>query len=1395
MSTLEKPKILIQTPDDFEKKLNIQLTMKEKKEISVDFKPFEVAHEDVLKVQEMVNRQAHEKVKTLRELAKTAKETKEASEKAREGLAVNLETKEEKNWLLNTLKGKGEQALEKGKEIIVGGIEWSKEKIKEFTDMPPWKRWLIGTGLWIWASILGFFWSIAAWFGYNEIREKADQMKKTKEILDAVKKDPKAALEQYGKEMVDKAKWDGGNKPEDGKEKGTLEKMAPVALLGGLATGLFTMLHLPKSITEKIDSKNGASILKAVPKLRKLKLFGIWGTALVAAGLLFAHFESNPETLKELGEVPTDEAWKKSWWQKALDKAKIGVKEGGDKLHQILTSGIDIADGKALREHYEKEGPAEGYVYLRDSELVKGIANKIEVFEKRIIAAYEKNKPFWETTAIWALILKPGLISGGVGAVMKTGLLMKSITMSGLGLLTHHTLQAGLMFAMAANGLESFKHIQVKKDLTEEDAEEFLEDAMDMDEIKTEISEKLEAIPSERLKPLAKHFVDGGKTLYKEFDEWTADWENNLPQKVRELLIRTDEEKISSTNNNGFKYFRDILVEKKRINKDTNAYEALIWKDEKSGILNKVIEKTKTNELITEWDIYELIQSAKGTNIMIFPENNSREEWKTIMWVEVDEHGVPKWYGNNLCINPISSHKTQLESAEKWVIDANNVWAMDTLGKIKDGTWKEIENLTKCITNPIEWGSMLEKMISKGYDVLVFGKTVYIQDYLGRKYILWPLALLKAAFAGFKTWDNISYGEALVEYGQWLAPVLVITAAKNVLSWKWFLGLRWQGGFRKMLWNNTLVETAFYPIKWAIWTIKWVGNGLKIGGVILDRAFAWDYAGIFRDPAVMFKDWMFWKLYKSLWSRAKEYSLLSHWWEEMEQLWRLRELNSKLEKAKWYNDMGPTKHKQVDDIINYLRKEIQDTKYDELRKKLWINNIYEIKPDTIESLLERVKAKKAWQEISVATLESNVSAEAKKRMEELAASGDPEIIKLTGEHAHKKQDIEKLQEEISKMPEKDADLKAKKDKLEALKKELGILEKELKIPKRGINTKARWIAGILVTLGIGAYVIPKAADYIKWDSHQMARNKIETEEGFYGFQKWSTKTSAENTPNIDEKKNNSWDLENKETTVDTYKTPEEFNKHMDELSESYRKDIAPFFDPEWIKKTPESEVKKAIEAVLDNHMKHVETMKAMLHSNKWLMDAFWRKHFVDDATGEEIIPKDVRDSGVKAFMFIHKKNGELVLDYMNRGDMNGVIYSLYESHKDRVLKWVSDNIHDTVWGVWDFALRVAPYTGSVMSGVDAFDSFKKWEIKEWFWNVGWCIGGLIIDFGSTILDATGIWALAGVPLEAAVVTARWAKITKWLLKAVAHGGIMLTWQFVQAVTKYDRSESVKISEL
>lgn len=75
--------------------------------------------------------------------------------------------------------------------------------------------------------------------------------------------------------------------------------------------------------------------------------------------------------------------------------------------------------------------------------------------------------------------------------------------------------------------------------------------------------------------------------------------------KMRELLIRTEEEKIASKNKNGLEYLHSILVQNKP------QYEALIGKDGKSGILNEVIAKSKTHGLITEGDIHNLIEAAK----------------------------------------------------------------------------------------------------------------------------------------------------------------------------------------------------------------------------------------------------------------------------------------------------------------------------------------------------------------------------------------------------------------------------------------------------------------------------------------------------------------------------------------------------------------------------------------------------------------------------------------------------------------------------------------------------------------------------------------------------------------------------------------------------------------
>lgn len=120
---------------------------------------------------------------------------------------------------------------------------------------------------------------------------------------------------------------------------------------------------------------------------------------------------------------------------------------------------------------------------------------------------------------------------------------------------------------------------------------------------------------------------------------------------------------------------------------------------------------------------------------MIFPENNSRENGRTIMWVKVDSNGIPDGYGFNLCINPMTRREKQLQTAENWVVDPTNVGTLDTLGKMKDGFYKQFEELTKAGLDTMKGASLMEKMVLGGWNIISLGKTVYI-EYFEHKYVL-----------------------------------------------------------------------------------------------------------------------------------------------------------------------------------------------------------------------------------------------------------------------------------------------------------------------------------------------------------------------------------------------------------------------------------------------------------------------------------------------------------------------------------------------------------------------------------------------------------------------------------------------------------------------------------
>lgn len=109
-------------------------------------------------------------------------------------------------------------------------------------------------------------------------------------------------------------------------------------------------------------------------------------------------------------------------------------------------------------------------------------------------------------------------------------------------------------------------------------------------------------------------------------------------------------------------------------------------------------------------------------------------------------------------------------------------------------------------------------------------------------------------------------------------------------------------------------------------------------------------------------------------------------------------------------------------------------------------------------------------------------------------------------------------------------------------------------------------------------------------------------------------------------------------------------------------------DPEFVNAVSSDEREKNIQEAADGHMLRVDMMKSLIKANKEMMEAHWNKHFTNEETGEEVVPNDIREQGVKAFMFIHKKDGELTLDYMNHQDMKNVFYILYDGARTSFLE-------------------------------------------------------------------------------------------------------------------------------
>lgn len=83
---------------------------------------------------------------------------------------------------------------------------------------------------------------------------------------------------------------------------------------------------------------------------------------------------------------------------------------------------------------------------------------------------------------------------------------------------------------------------------------------------------------------------------------------------------------------------------------------------------------------MTEGDIRGIMEAAEGTNVRIFPRDESKSG-TTIQWIMTDKHGNAPGMPQNLCVNPTIDHAEQYEAARDFVVNEYDINAMNVVGK------------------------------------------------------------------------------------------------------------------------------------------------------------------------------------------------------------------------------------------------------------------------------------------------------------------------------------------------------------------------------------------------------------------------------------------------------------------------------------------------------------------------------------------------------------------------------------------------------------------------------------------------------------------------------------------------------------------------------------------
>lgn len=1306
-------------------------------------------------------------------------------EKIETAKSFTSETKEKTGGIMAELRGKATGFTEGAKKKI----EEMKEKAEGLKKYTKPALFFMGIGLSI--KIWGF--KIANWFSglfgkKGEYDEQIRLVEMEKEFL----RDPEAATKKYGEEAMKKVK----EKAEEGKEniKKSAEKSSILEKLwfGALWVGLFGLVKkmLPGKTQESFDSNSGDNILKNVSKFRAFKL--LWGAGIGLFGLSAAYnyYTEHPEILEKIWPRPDGEEEQKAWYEKLFTAAGVAY----ESVSGYIGKWIDALDGQALREKYEREWAASWMEFLQDSILFREPMRMMKLLYTRVELAMTKNpKEFIIVLAGMGIAFGGWIAFGG----LKAAEIVQKIIQKLYGSAKQHPILWALGLSIWAsgtmNGWEALKHIQVKKDMTEADLEEMISGIGEL-QVGEKITEFTGVNMPESVASIASVIGTKGEMLLAHTQDLVTNFTSKCDHGLREFFEVDQNEKISSAAVSGLEAMMFTIKEQKLQkfwgNDSSEEHKNLFWENFSWGKISEMITKSKNKEPLTEGDIHELIEASHNTNIRIFPAGGDKESAETIQWAIIEENGevgLPK----NLCINPVQSRDKQENIAEEFSVETVVEWSKITNKTYNTFRYDLISELGKAIFNKSgETRWIAEKVLDAGVTLAMFwGKL--IAQYGSAIVTLGQGDTLIDIFSGNK---EINGQEMLVNYAGSLVPVLIVTSIKN----KAFSASEWFWKF----WGKTALETVTYPLK-----------SVRVGQYIYRKWNNKDLAGILKDPAVMVRDGIA-GLAKRITAFPMEratLNILKIPGENLRTKWELQTWNSMLHDIKIQHEIGKTanqlhdKYKALQDFFlkhhdlqEALGKSAADfpninhANFDVLVReasnglrnfddeiKRWLPKVTESIVKVYEKQLTSSHPDKATRRIHAAG-EQKAKEKAlsdleweKKTLEWKLATAEKNLKKNTNDRNLRDAVIDATHELATfnhDFWERHMNIRAE---IAALNNAQQIHVHWPDIRRPGAQAKflwkwVLWIAGIF---GAG-YLINKAAVAIHGESSE--EDYVWEDIDFYGYGDGadSHKEIGKTEKTIEKNNgNDEWFFEKSETF-------NEFKQKIEVIENEYREELWDFMNPEWIQKTSPEDVKNIIQKLSASHLKKVWDIKKLIGTNKDMAEKFWGEKFINEKSWEEVIPQELREMKVTAFMYITKKNNILTLESMNQAEFERSLFLLYKGTHE---SWLEQTIWKTGTTVLKGGVSLIPYVWNMVSWYDAYESFSEGNIRDGLWNVGWCVGGLALD----IVSFWSAWtALRATKLGAKIAT-----------NMVGHTAIMLWAQTVQALSEVPRSDSIKIDNL